>query len=155
TYVETQGVRASAQASLNGYQKYDLRFRAPLHSELLFADFRTTYRNFTQERFYGLGKDSRKEDQTNYRMEDTNYVGRFGVTPAKHVKAGILAGWLKTNVGKGTSLLSPSTDEHFGAGDVPALANQPNYLQSGAFVEVDYRDQPGNPRAGGRYTASL
>src|SRR5215510_3133075 len=76
TYVETEGVRASAQASLNGYQKYELRLKAPLHSELLFADFRTTYRNFTQERFYGLGKNSRKEDQTNYRMEDTNYVGR-------------------------------------------------------------------------------
>src|SRR5262245_31186389 len=40
TYVETEGVRLSGQASLNGYQKYELRFTAPLPGDLLFADFR-------------------------------------------------------------------------------------------------------------------
>jgi outer membrane protein assembly factor BamA len=154
TYVETDTVRASGQVSFKGYEKYEVRFKAPLKSDLVFSDFRATYRNFPQERFYGIGDKSSKDDQTSFRLEDTTYVGRFGFTPAKHVKAGISAGWLETNVGSGTSLRSPSIEEKFDAKQAPGLANQPNYLQAGAFFEADFRDQPGNPRSGGRYTAS-
>jgi outer membrane protein assembly factor BamA len=155
TYVETEGVRASGQVSIKGYQKYEVRFTAPrVYSDLFFADFRATHRNFPQERFFGIGQNSRKEDETNYRLEDTNYLGRFGLKPAKHVKAGFLAGWLDTNVGSGTSQLKPSIEQVFQADDAPALANQPNYFQMGLFFDADYRDQPGNPRSGGHYLAS-
>src|SRR5262245_13855206 len=155
TFVETEGVRASGQVSLKGYQKYEIRFTAPhVFSDRFFADFRTTYRNFPQERFFGIGQKSRKEDQTSYRLEDTNYVGRFGFKPAQHIKAGLMAGWLETNVGSGTFLRSPSIEQVFGAGDTPALDAQPTYFQTGAFFEADYRDQPGNPRSGGRYVAA-
>jgi outer membrane protein assembly factor BamA len=139
---------------LHSYQKYEFRFKAPLPGKLLFADFGATYRDFSQERFFGSGPTSRKEDQTNYRLEDTNYLGRFGLTPARNVKAGVIGGWLKTNVGSGTNTLSPSIEKRFDAVEAPALSNQPNYLQTGAFVEADYRDQPGNPRSGGFYSAS-
>jgi outer membrane protein assembly factor BamA len=155
TYIEAEGIRASGQISLKGYQKYEIRFTAPRMSEdLLFADFRATYRDLPQERFFGIGQNSRKEDQTSFRLEDTNYVGRFGFTPSKHVKAGVLAGWLQTNIGSGTYRRSPSIDQVFGSGNAPGIGNQPNYLQAGAFVEADYRDQAGNPRSGGRYAAS-
>jgi outer membrane protein assembly factor BamA len=154
TFIETEGIRASAQASIKGYQQYDLRVTAPLKSEFLFSEFRATYRNFSQERFFGVGPDSRKENQTTYRLEDTNYVGRFGVAPTKRVKAGVFAGWLETNVGKGTSRRSPSIETRFEPGEVPALESQPNYLQAGLFFEADYRDEAGNPRSGGRYTAT-
>jgi outer membrane protein assembly factor BamA len=154
TYVEGKGIRVSAQTSLNGYQKYEVRLNAPLSSDLFFADFRATYRDFTQERFFGSGPDSRKEDETNFRQEDKNYAGRFGVTPAKHIKAGVVAGWLETNIGKGTNRTSPSIENRFGSDQAPGLILQPNYLQTGAFVEVDNRDEPGNPRSGGLYTAS-
>src|SRR5262245_34840395 len=73
SYIEEKGIRASAQVSMKGYQKYEFRFKAPLPGKLLFSDFRATYRDFTQERFYGSGPDSRKEDETNFRLEDTNY----------------------------------------------------------------------------------
>jgi hypothetical protein len=102
TYIENHGIRASLQGSLKGYQKYEVRFTVPqIISERFFADFRATYRDYSQERFFGSGKESRKEDQTSYRLDDTNYVGRFGFTPAKHVKAGVITGWLETNVGSG------------------------------------------------------
>lgn len=155
TYIENHGIRASLQGSLKGYQKYEVRFTVPqIISERFFADFRATYRDYSQERFFGSGKESRKEDQTNYRLEDTNYVGRFGFTPAKHVKAGVIAGWLATNVGSGTSTRLPSIESVFGNDDAPGMTNQPDYLQTGAFLEIDYRDQPNNPRSGGRYATS-
>ena len=154
TYIETDHVRVSGQATLSGYQKYEVRLTAPQIHRVFFADFRSTYRDFANERFYGVGRDSRKQDETTYRLEDTNYVGRLGVTPSKNVKAGVLAGWLETNVGSGTHRLAPSIETVFGTDATPGLAAQPDYLQLGAFFEADYRDQPGNPRAGGRYTAS-
>jgi len=154
TYVEEKGIRVSAQVSMKGYQKYEFRYKAPLPGKLLFADFRSTYRNFSQEHYFGEGPDSRKEDRSNYRFEDTDYVGRFGITPAKHVRAGVSGGWLKTNVGQGTDALSPSIEKRFEAAQTPGLVNQPSYLQAGAFVEADYRAVPGNPRSGGLYSAS-
>jgi len=155
TYVETEGFRASGQVSVRGYQKYELRFTAPrVYSDRFFADFRATHRDFPQERFFGIGQNSRKEDQTSFRLEDTNYVARFGFKPEKHVKAGVLAGFLKTNVGSGTYSRSPSIEQVFGSVDAPGLANQPSYFQNGAFFEADYRDQPGNPRSGGRYAVA-
>jgi outer membrane protein assembly factor BamA len=155
TYVETEGFRTSGQVSLKGYQKYEIRFTVPqLSGDLLFADFRATHRNFPQERFFGIGQNSQKQDETSFRLEDTNYLGRFGFTPAKQVKAGVLAGWLETNVGSGTYQRSPSIERVFGRYDAPGIVNQPNYLEAGVFFEADYRDQPGNPRSGGRYAVS-
>jgi outer membrane protein assembly factor BamA len=153
TYVETERIRASAQVSSRRYQKYELQFTAPLPTGL-FADFRATYRDFPQERFFGIGQSSREQDQTSFRLEDTNYIGRFGFTPVSHVRAGVIAGWLETNIGAGTSERSPSIDYVFGVNDAPGMANQPDYLQAGAFLEMDYRDQPGNPRSGGLYKAA-
>jgi outer membrane protein assembly factor BamA len=155
TYVDMKGIRASGQVSLKGYQKYEIRFTAPrMPQDLLFADFRATHRNLPQERFFGIGQNSSKQDQTSFRLEDTNYIGRFGFTPSQHVKAGVLAGWLETNVGSGTYRRSPSIEQVFGSGEAPGIVDQPNYLQAGAFFEADFRDQPGNPRSGGRYAAS-
>jgi outer membrane protein assembly factor BamA len=153
SYIETDGVRTSAQFSTKGYQKYEIKLTVPLPNGL-FADLRATHRNFPQERFFGIGPNSRKQDQTSFRLEDTNYIGRFGVSPAAHMKAGVLAGWLQTNVGAGTYRRSPSIQEVFDSNATPAMANQPDYLQAGAFFEMDYRDHPGNPRSGGLYTAS-
>jgi outer membrane protein assembly factor BamA len=154
TWVESNGIRMSGQASLKGYQQYELRFTAPLHSDLFFADFRAAYRNLPQERFFGSGQNSRKDGQVNFRLEDTNYAGRAGVTPARHVKTGVVAGWLDTNVGSGTSTRLPTIETVYKTADVAGLAYQPDYLQAGAFFEADYRDEPGNPRSGGRYAAS-
>jgi len=155
TYVESKGLRASAQASLKRYEKYELQFTAPaMYKDRFFADFRVTYRDLPQERFYGIGRESQKKDETNFRLQDTNFIVRFGIAPAKHVKAGILAGALETNVKSGTSLRSPSLETVYSTQDIPAIADQPDYLQFGAFFDADLRDEPGNPRSGGRYTAS-
>src|SRR5262249_15829057 len=63
TYVETHGIRTSVQVSLRGYQKYEVQFNAPIPGDVVFADFRATYRNFSQERFFGTGQNSKKENQ--------------------------------------------------------------------------------------------
>jgi outer membrane protein assembly factor BamA len=61
-------------------------------------------------------------------LEDTNVIGRAGVKPHRFVTAGVQAGWMNTDL--------------------------PTYLQTGVFLDIDYRDQPANPRSGGRYSAN-
>ena len=154
TYVEKDGIRASAQGSLKGYQRYELRLSTPrLIHESFFGELSATHRNYPQETFFGSGKDSLEEDRTNYRLEDTNYFGRFGYRASKHVKAGFHGGWLETNVARGASNRVQSIEQVFGNDQAPGIDNQPNYVQTGAFLEIDYRDEPNNPRSGGRYTA--
>jgi hypothetical protein len=154
TSFEQERWRASAQASLKGYQKYELQFSSPLFAgSNLFADARATYRNAPQESFFGIGESSREENRTNYRLEDTNYLGRFGYGVAKHVRAGVLGGWLETHIGSGTSEWIPSIEQNFGTDAAPAIDKQPRFSQAGAFLEIDYRDEPNNPRSGGRYSA--
>jgi outer membrane protein assembly factor BamA len=45
-------------------------------------------------------------------------------------------------------------DERFTEATAPGLARQPDYWVSGAFVDVDYRDYPGNTRSGGHFRVS-
>jgi hypothetical protein len=154
TSYSKDGFSASSQGSLNGYQKHEVRFSIPrLLNDRVFADIRTTYRNYSQEDFFGTGSDSRAEDRTNYRLEDFSYGGEVGVHLSEHVKAGTHLRWIETNVGEGTDRRFPSVGGVVDASDVPGFNNQPAYLQTGAFFEIDYRDEPGNPRSGGRYLA--
>lgn len=153
TSYSKDGFQASSQGSFKGYQKHDLRFSVPGLGERLFADLHTTYRNYSQEDFFGTGSDSRITDRTSYRMEDFSYGGEVGVRLKEHVKVGTHVRWIETNVGEGTDSRFPSVRSVFDATDLPGFTNQPAYLQTGAFFEVDYRDEPGNPRSGGRYVA--
>jgi outer membrane protein assembly factor BamA len=149
------GFETSAQVSISGYQKYESRFSIPrIAGDRFFADAGVTYRNFTREDFFGNGSDTRSVDRTSYRREDVTYGGRFGVRLKNHLKAGAHLNLIETNIGTGTDPRFPSTEQVFAADDVPALANQPSYVQTGAFLEYDSRDIPGNPRSGGKYTSS-
>jgi outer membrane protein assembly factor BamA len=104
-----------------------VEIKVPKLPQRLFADVKAVYRNFTKVDFYGVGQNSRRDDRTTYQREDTNLIGRFGVKPTQYLTAGVQGGWLATD--------------------------QPNYLQTGAFVDIDYRDEPANPRSGGHYVA--
>ena len=125
TSYENGPIRASAEASVRGYKKYELEFTAPrVFSDRFFADFRATRRDYPQERFFGVGGKSRREDRTSYRLEDTSYVGRFGVAAAKHVKVGILAGWAHPRVGPGTDRLVPSIERVFDQDSAPGVTRR-------------------------------
>src|SRR5439155_916245 len=43
----------------------------------------------------------------------------------------------------------------FGESSAPSLAQQPGYLHSDVFLDVDARDVPGYPTSGGRYRVSV
>ena len=148
-------VRVAGRASFKAYQKYELQFAMTrLRNEHLFLDFTTTYRNYPQEDYFGLGPESRREDRSNFRLEDTSFLGTMGVRGwRKRLTLAARGGLVTINVGPGTDSRFASTEKVFTAASTPGLVRQPGYYQFGAFAHMDWRDVAGNPRSGGRYLA--
>lgn len=146
-------VRAAGRASFKAYQKYELQVGMPrLANEHLFLDFTTTYRNFPQEDYFGVGPDSRREDRSNFRLEDISHLGTVGLRGwRKRLSLGVRGGIVAVNVGPGTDSRFISTERIFTPADTPGVDRQPDYYRFGAFGRMDWRDEPGNPRSGGNY----
>jgi outer membrane protein assembly factor BamA len=143
---------ASGQASFLGYQKYEMAVEAPkLANEHLSLSFNFRQRNYPQEDFFGIGSDSTEEDQTNFRLEDTQYTATLGIRPVSKLMVGARGGVLNTNTAPGTDTRFPSIEQLFDAASAPGIDQQPDYTHVGAFAEYDHRDVPLNPRSGGLY----
>ncbi len=114
------------------------------------------YQDFTQINYFGIGDDSSKDTRTNYRLKDLDIMGFGTVHPRPWLSIGGRAGLIRSmSVDRGASALYPSIGDVFTDGTAPGLAEQPRFLHSNVFVEVDSRDVPGYPRSGGRYKVSL
>ncbi len=105
------------------------------------------YEDYTQLNYYGLGNDSRPENQTNYRT--------------RNATAGFTAGWrfrslgltarggvLETQLLPGTSDEVPSTEQVFDERTAPGLTKPPDYWWYSAQAAWDRRDVPFNPKNG-------
>ncbi len=147
-------VSASSQRSLKGYQKHELAIAAPSSDgQKLFAAIRAGYHDSTQETFFGVGNSSQKEDRANYRLEEYSIRGEAGIQIAPHVKVGGVVGWIDSRVRSATEPAFQPLENTTYASSLGAFAEQPDYVETGAFLDVDYRDNPGNPRRGSRYLA--
>jgi len=148
-----KGLNGTAQVSFKGYQKYELAFSKDL-SDRFFTEIRSTYRRHTQEAFFGKGNDTRSEDRSIYRSEDVEAGGKFGVRLPKNVKVGVHTGFVRSTAGNATTPRFRSVGDVFATETLTAFDEHATYVRSGAFMDIDSRDEPGNPRAGGRYFAN-
>ncbi len=166
-------VQASAAWSFRGYQAYGFQFgqiqrrgkvfslepvgigAAAQFDEMqpkeagFFAYADLNYRNYPQEDFFGIGPDSRREDRTDYRLEDMSYDAVAGWQINRWLGAGIRVGYLQVNIDPGTDGRFPNTQDLFSDASAPGLVRQPNFLDVSGAVMLDYRDRPGNPHKGG------
>jgi outer membrane protein assembly factor BamA len=146
------GVRASAQFSTRGYQKYEAEPDLPkLWNNRLELNFLGSHRNYGGINYYGPGPDSEKIRRTNYRLEDTSTTAVAVLSPMRYVKIGGGVGGLWVNVGPGTDSRFASTETVFTPAELPGLDRQTNHLRTGVFGQVDYRDNPSGPKSGGNY----
>jgi outer membrane protein assembly factor BamA len=144
--------RVSAQISTRAYQKYEAEARMPrLLDGLLALEFLGSHRNYASLNYYGPGPDSFKTNRSDYRLEDTSLDGIAAVQPVRFVKLGGSLGGLWVNVGPGNDDRFPSTDKIFNEAQSPGLTRQTNFLRTSVFGQLDYRDNPLGPKAGGNY----
>ncbi len=112
------------------------------------------YRYWPRERFYGLGRDSSSDERTSFLRKGYEFRGdaTYAIVPV--VKVGGITAFRHETIGEGHSPDFPSIEEVFTPVEAPGLDQQPDYLWSGTFVDVDYRDQPKNTRSGGHFRLS-
>ena len=86
---------------------------------ILYADLR--YNNLPREDFFGLGPDSSRDDRSEYRLEQSvlDLVG--GHQFARWIAVEGRVGFMKTNVGPGSTNTRPSSDDLFEPAEVPGL----------------------------------
>ena len=123
---------AFAVASIQKYWMLDTRLTMPdLARGRVFADVHARKYDFPEEDFFGLGPDSRREDETFYGLRSTDFGGTAGVrvTP-----------WL--SFGSGLEYMTPR---------VTVLGDQPDFIRSELSAEINTREPRGNPRQGLRY----
>jgi hypothetical protein len=152
-------VRAAAQLSFNGFQKFDAELTLPkLLAKRAALNVYGVHHNYPQLQYYGPGPDSRKGNRTNYRLEDTALDVTFGVQPIPRLPeltVGASTGYLWNNVGPGTNKQWASTEKVFTPAQAIGLDQQSDFFRYGGHAQFDWRDNPGGPRRGGYYLAQI
>jgi hypothetical protein len=144
-------VDAWAATSTRLYWAVEARLIFPnLANKRLQLETWAAHREYPQEDFFGLGPDSRREDQTSYAIRSDILGTRATVRLAPIVTAGGGVELLNPRLGQGKDERVPSIDEVFNPVTAPGLGLSVNYVRPMAFFDVDYR-QPKNPRHGGWY----
>jgi outer membrane protein assembly factor BamA len=145
-------VRAAAQASTRHYTKFETEteFRN-FWGNRFTASFLASRRDYAGLNYYGPGPDSELTGRSNYRLEDTS-VSAFGTfQPARFVKVGVSTGGLWINTGPGTDKRFASSETLFSPQAAPGIDHQTDYQRTSVFGQLDYRDDPLGPKAGGNY----
>ena len=147
-------VKIGARGSTN--QSYLGRFDVSFHDLFgghAFLDFGAAHRDLSEMPYYGAGPDSLKSGRSDYRLEDTTVEVQPGITPIRHVRAGLTGAFLKVNVGPGHATRYISTERQFTPETTPGIDRQTAFWRGGAFLEYDWRDRDGAPTSGGKYSA--
>jgi hypothetical protein len=142
----------SGAFSFRGYKIGEALIRTTrLAKERLVAEAGLVWRDFPQEDFFGLGPDSSRGDRSSYRLQSSEMYGQLSWRPRPWLTLADRLASNSINVLEGTDQRFPTTQELFSDAEVPGLEDEPRFASNDLSIEVDYRDQPGNTRSGGRY----
>jgi outer membrane protein assembly factor BamA len=147
-------VDAAASISTRQWQKFQAGITAPkvaggrllLRAEAIRRDYRSL-------EFYGTGPDTTRDDRTVYRLVDNTLQGSAGFQPIRHVRLGGTLGGLRAEIRAGRRPGLANTGSVFNEDSAPGLTGQASFLRPGIFGQIDYRDDPAGPKAGGNYVA--
>lgn len=146
-------VNTSVAASIRGYKQFVAQASYPTLWNRLEIGGMFRWNDFPQEDFFGIGNDSLSTQRSNYSLESTDVGGLVALKLRPWLRFGTEMGYFSPTLSPGTDPRFPSTELVFTDTEAPGLLEQPAYLYKTLFVEIDYRDQPGNPRSGGLWRA--
>jgi Omp85 superfamily domain len=113
-----------------------------------------TFRNNTQDDFYGVGNDTSDATRVDYGIRTTDLAGRASARILRGLRVGADVGFFVPAVRHGRDDHLRSIAELFSDVTAPSLARQPHFEHHSVFAEIDSRDAAGFPRRGGFYRAS-
>ena len=140
--------------SFKEFYKFDTNLRMPsLAGEHAFFSLDGMTFSYPRVDYYGPGPRSNKHGRSNYSLEETGFSGTAGLRPFRYLRIGATGGYLMTHVGPGEEEELASTDKLFTEQTTPGIQSPSNFAELGGFLEFDWRDRPGDPAHGGKYTA--
>lgn len=101
--------------------------------------------------FWGFGPDSSLDDESDYSVFGYEFGGDAWIEPQPGIIVGGGLHSLRPTSGPGTDPDEPTIDEVFDPADLPGYEQQTRFLRTDGFIDLDFRDNPGYPRSGGRY----
>ena len=116
----------------------------------LFGDLHGRLYEYPLEDFFGLGPDSRREDDVIYGFRSSEIGAAAGVRPVPWFTVSGKVDYLTPSVDPGASGHRSIHDLFFPSA-VPGLDVQPDFLRYEASADVNLRQPLGNPRRGGQY----
>ena len=146
-------VDVSGAISTKVYRGIDAQVRWVDTSRFQFANL-LTFRNNTQDDFYGLGNDTTDATRVDYGIRWTDFGGRGSVRIVRGLRLGADIGYFIPAVRHGRDANVVSISQIFSDATAPGLARQPNFEHHSVFAVVDSRDADGFPRRGGLYRAA-
>jgi len=148
-------VNTSAAISMKAYKEVIAQVSYPTMERGMFevgGDFK--WRDFPQEDYFGIGPDSSGDMRSNYAITSTDVTLRGAMRPLRWLRFGGEVGMFWPEIGRGTDSRMPATQDLFTDTEAAGLDEQPKFLYKNVSVNIDYRDQPGNPRSGGLWRAT-
>ena len=140
---------ANARYSTKGYQLYDAGFLIfPRSNSLLPVEgyVRSTLRDFTSLRFFGLGPGSSPADRTTYGLEDLSFETGLSAWAGRFAEFGAMVQWLTSETASGSS--GVSLDDRFDPATTPGFGAENDFLVYGGRVAVHLRDAHVIPSVG-------
>jgi hypothetical protein len=146
----------SAGISVKSYKSADVKVRW-LQAFGERVEFWTNYRfeDFPQEDFFGIGPDSSVDARTSYDFDSSDFSVLGIVKPMRWVSLGTRLGYMSPEIGPGADRNFPSIESLFSDVEAFGLIEQPNFVHTTFFADIDYRDERGRPRSGGFYHAAF
>jgi hypothetical protein len=157
TFLHDQGLfRTSIRGSTSRSYLMDTELRFPdLAREHAFVNLYAVHSNLTRLNYYGPGPNSARTGRSVFRLENTSFQFRTGLKPVKPLRLGVIGEYLMVNVGPGRHNDFISSDRTFFEPTTPGIQQQTDFYHGGAYVQLDWRDNPGGPRSGGNYIAQI
>jgi outer membrane protein assembly factor BamA len=134
---------AKGIVSVKKYQLYEIGAGIPELGRWLSFDLSSRYSNFPQEDFWGLGPNTPQSARSNYLLEDVDTTATLSAS-AGGFRAGVNAGRLRINTGRGRDRKFPSVPE--------PLQSSPRFTHIGGFFEYESLDEAADPHTGGKYS---
>jgi hypothetical protein len=141
--------------STNGYTRVGTRIDlANVGGSNIDVNIGGQFYEYPQEEFYGLGMTSTESAESNYLLDVVD-AGVAVKWQASWLRLGGGLSYFAPRVGRGTASRSPSTSDLYTGAEAPGLGTHTDYIKAKVSAEIDRRDNPAHPHAGGRYALAV
>src|SRR5581483_4349080 len=156
----TAFVDVSAALSWHLYKMAQARIEfSQLADDRVTIGAQAMWQDNTQVSYFGLGPDHTIDDQAQYRMQTTDYVGYFAVRPTEWLTLGAEGGWLqRPRIMATAGSFNPNyPDARVVYASDPAMSDafQPNFVHTELSATANTLDSRSHPTDGGLYRAAM